>query len=89
MGIITDLLKEIPLSAVLKERLVETEKNMAALEKENAALKHENSVLAAKNQHLTVALQKAQDEISRLKEPPIQQQPNYGSQPRIKGRMER
>jgi hypothetical protein len=61
MSIITDILKEIPLSAVLKERLTEAEAKMAALEKENAVLK-------AENQNLRVDLQKAQEEIRTLKD---------------------
>jgi len=32
MGFITDLLKEVPLSAVLKERLTEAEKKLASSE---------------------------------------------------------
>ena len=39
MGIITDILKEIPLSAVLKERLVDLGKRMDELDAENATLK--------------------------------------------------
>ena len=63
MGIITDILKEIPLSAVLRERLTDAEAKMATLEKENATLKTEN-------QNLRVDLKKAQDEVERLKRPP-------------------
>jgi septal ring factor EnvC (AmiA/AmiB activator) len=48
MGIITDILKEIPLSAVLRERLADQEIKMATLEAENAALKSENTVLKSK-----------------------------------------
>ena len=36
MSIITEILKEIPLSAVLKERLTEAESKMTILEKENS-----------------------------------------------------
>jgi regulator of replication initiation timing len=80
MSVITDILKEIPLSAVLKERLTEAEAKMAALEKENA-------VLNTENQNLRVDLQQARDEIERLKKKPTH--PGiWGSQPRIKGRME-
>ena len=39
MGSIIDILKEIPLSAVLKERLIDQERKMATLEKENAELR--------------------------------------------------
>ncbi len=45
---ILDWLKEIPLSAIYKERLVDSEKQIALLEKENAALKQENTVLKAR-----------------------------------------
>jgi len=63
MSIITDILKEIPLSAVLRERLTDAEAKMATLEKENTSLKTEN-------QNLRVDLKKAQDEITILKNPP-------------------
>jgi predicted nuclease with TOPRIM domain len=80
MSIITDILKEIPLSAVLRERLADAETKMATLEKENATLKTEN-------QNLRADLKKAHEEIERLKQP---KSPgvSWGSQPRIKGRME-
>jgi len=39
MGSIIDLLTEIPLSAVLKERLIDQERKMAILEKENEELR--------------------------------------------------
>jgi ribosomal protein L37AE/L43A len=45
---ILDWFKEIPLSAVLKERLIDLEKKLVALEKENAALKEENATLKLK-----------------------------------------
>jgi predicted Zn-ribbon and HTH transcriptional regulator len=48
MGVITDILKGIPLTAVLKERLAEQEAAMAALKTENTILKAENAVLKAK-----------------------------------------
>ncbi|MCX6922917.1 MAG: hypothetical protein NT154_06865, partial [Verrucomicrobia bacterium] len=70
---------EIPLSAVLKERLTEAETKMAALEKENAILKMEN-------QNLRVDFTKAQEEIGRLKQPQ-KLQSAWGSGPRIPGRM--
>jgi predicted nuclease with TOPRIM domain len=80
MGFITDILKEVPLSAVLRERLTEAETKMAALQTERDTLKTEN-------QNLRADLKKAHEEIERLKKPP--QHPGaWGSQPRIKGRME-
>ena len=63
MSIITDILKEIPLSAVLKERLADADTKMAALERENASLKTENK-------SLRIDLKTAQDEIERLKQQP-------------------
>ena len=48
MGMITDILKEIPLSALLKEKLTEAEKRYENLETENTALRAENEELKAK-----------------------------------------
>ena len=45
---ILDWFKEIPLSAVLKERITDLEKKVLMLEKENAALKEKNSKLNLK-----------------------------------------
>lgn len=50
MGVITDILKEIPLSAVLKERIVGYEKAMSILEVENKELKLENATLKAEKE---------------------------------------
>jgi len=66
MGVITDILKEIPLSAVLKERLAEAELKMATLEKDNAILKDENAALKQKNTALNADLQQAKQEIANL-----------------------
>lgn len=41
MGIITDILKEIPLSAVLREKIIALETKMSILESENLVLKKE------------------------------------------------
>ena len=41
MGIITEILKELPLSAVLREKIVGLETKMSALESENLVLKKE------------------------------------------------
>lgn len=53
MGVITDIMKEIPLSTILRERLVDQatdfEEKMSLLESENAVLKSENTVLKDKN----------------------------------------
>lgn len=67
MSIITDILKEVPLSAVLKERLTQAEAQVTDLEKENASLKTENEKLRAD-------LKKAHDEIERLKQVPSARQ---------------
>jgi hypothetical protein len=47
MGVLIDILKEVPLSAVLKEHLKELEAKMAALETENSRLTTENEALLA------------------------------------------
>ncbi len=52
MGLITDLLKEIPLSAVIREKLIETEKKLSVLEQQN--------------KHLQMNLNQANKEIERL-----------------------
>lgn len=62
MGVILDLLKEVPLSAVLQERLREQESKMAALQAENAALKTENAALKAQVEDLQLALQQVEGE---------------------------
>jgi hypothetical protein len=53
MGIITDILKEIPLSAVLRERLQELEKKHSDLETENTKVKEENRKLKSRLEELT------------------------------------
>jgi hypothetical protein len=60
MGIIMDILKDIPLSAVLRERLADQEAKMAVLETENAALKAKVAILEAENVHLRAKLEKMQ-----------------------------
>jgi hypothetical protein len=77
MSIITDILKEIPLSTVLRERLTHAEGKMAVLEKQSAKkdiLLAEKDVLLrdrdAKIQALELDLKKAQEEIDRLRQPP-------------------
>lgn len=62
MGILTDILKDIPLSAVLRERVAEQEKKMTVLEKENTILKAENTVLKAENAKLIAQLQQIHEE---------------------------
>jgi response regulator of citrate/malate metabolism len=53
MGILTDILKELPLSAVLRERLQELEKRYDRLEEENRKLKDENCELKKKLHDVT------------------------------------
>ena len=50
MGVITDLIKDLPLAPILRERLIDSERQMAALEKENAILEAENAALKEKLQ---------------------------------------
>jgi hypothetical protein len=45
MGWITDILKEVPLSAVLREKLSDVEREVTALKQENATLREENARL--------------------------------------------
>lgn len=86
MGKITDILREIPLSVVLKEQLTEAKSRVAALEKENTGLKAELAVIQAENQKLDAKLEKAEEEINRLRQPG-KLEAAWGSQRRIPGRM--
>src|SRR5438876_1020527 len=45
MGLITDIIKGLPISAVLEDKLKEAEKRYEALESENQQLRGENSKL--------------------------------------------
>jgi hypothetical protein len=65
MGIITDILKDIPLSAVLRERLSDQETKMTILEAENAALKTENLALKNENFDLNSLVKDLRQEIQR------------------------
>lgn len=79
MGLITDILKEVPLSGVLRERLTEADKKLEAAEVKIRELETENAKLRA-------SLQQKDAEIAQLRQPATQQVA-WGSQPRIKGRM--
>jgi len=68
MGVLTDILKEIPLSAVLKERLAAAEDRMGTLEKETATLKNENTHLRLENANLRQQVQKLQPVAHALSE---------------------
>ena len=86
MGFLTDWLKEIPLSAVLKERLAGADAKYDELQSKHEGLQKENS-------DLRELIQKKDAEIADLKKlaESLQQPPGvprWGSQPRIKGRME-
>ena len=59
MGIISDIrgtLKEIPLSDIIRERLIMAERDIEKLEKENVNLKEENSRLKKENNELNERL---------------------------------
>ena len=63
MGIIIDILKEIPLSAVLKERLIETEAKMTAMQEKASNAEAKNSILKEENEKLRLQLQTLQTEM--------------------------
>lgn len=67
MGIITDILKEVPLSAVLRERLADQETKMSALEAENLVLKKENSDLKCLIENLRQEIQRRDDVVQKEK----------------------
>lgn len=67
MGILTDIFKEIPLSAVLRERLLSQEIKMTDLEAENAALKTDLAKSQKENEEL-------RSKIKQYKEVPNQRQ---------------
>ena len=79
MGIITDILKDIPLSAVLRERLIDYEKKMAILEAENATLKTENLTLNNKNSELEILVEKLRQVIQQAKD--IQKEKSHNNLP--------
>jgi regulator of replication initiation timing len=62
MGEILDMLREIPLSAVLKERLVDKEAEIAALKSKIAILEEENAALKAENAELKTKLQQIESD---------------------------
>ncbi len=67
MGIITDILKEIPVNAVLRSKLVELEKRYEELEAENTQLKSENQRLKSKLEELTSSDKLCENEVKILK----------------------
>ncbi len=58
MGIITDILKDIPLSAVLRERITDLESKMTTMQQENTSLKDENHKLKTENIELKQQIEK-------------------------------
>lgn len=66
MGIITDILKEIPLGAVLREKLQELEKKYSELETENTKLKEKNRKLTSRLEELTKTSELSENEIRIL-----------------------
>jgi hypothetical protein len=77
MGIILDLLKEIPLSAVLRERLSAQETDfgtkLSVLTDENTVLKKKNTALKKENAVLKRQLQKLRAIIQQCKKAPKNQ----------------
>jgi regulator of replication initiation timing len=96
MSIIADiekLITEHGSAAILREKvgLLELQRGSATSERDKAlsevsSLKKQIESLESDNANLKIELQKARDEIERLKQP---KSPgvSWGSQPRIKGRM--
>jgi predicted ArsR family transcriptional regulator len=66
MGIITDILKELPLNAVLRDKLQDLERKYGALEVENAKLKEENQELKTKLKELTITGKLSEPEVKIL-----------------------
>jgi transposase-like protein len=54
MGAILNLMKEVPLTAIVKERLAAAEQEIVTLKRENSILKEENSILKSKVQNLEI-----------------------------------
>ncbi|MDX6405951.1 MAG: hypothetical protein QOH70_3406 [Blastocatellia bacterium] len=66
MGLITDLLKDIPLSAVLREKLASAEQNYAALDTENAILKDDKRDLQVRVVELERQVDDLNQELEKL-----------------------
>ena len=64
MGLLTDILKEIPQAAVLKEKIADIEAKYAAADTENAILKDDIRKLKAEN----IELKKQVEEINHASE---------------------
>ena len=66
MGFLIDLFKEIPLSAVLKERLAGADAKYGDLQSKHEVLHKENEDLRTENATLRVNIQKKDAEIADL-----------------------
>jgi chromosome segregation ATPase len=66
MGLITDLLKDIPLSAVLREKMASAEQKYAALDTENAILKDDKRELQVRVMELERQVGDLKQEIEKL-----------------------
>lgn len=69
MGLVADLLKDIPLSSVLKEKIATFEEENATLKQENASLKDDIRALTTKVQKLEAEVVSLKDEIKTLAQP--------------------
>ena len=66
MGFITDILKDIPVNAVLRSKLEETERKYEELEAENVKLREENQRLKSKVKELTGSDELCENEVKIL-----------------------
>ena len=80
MGWITDILKEVPLSAVLREKL-------ATADSEIDTLKTENTNLRQLVKQQDGEIDRLKKEVASLQKPKTVPDVAWSSQPRIKGRM--
>ena len=80
MGFITDILKEVPLSAVLHEKL-------ATADSEIDTLKTENTNLRQLVKQQDGEIDRLKKEVASLQKPKTVPDVAWSSQPRIKGRM--
>ena len=81
MGFITDLLKDVPLSAVLKERLAIADKEIETMKSKHTVLESENTILKSENANLDQLNQQKDQEIQKLK----QKIKDFHSSPRFSG----
>ena len=67
MGFILDIIKDIPVNAVLRDKLQQLEKKYEELEAENTQLKDENQRLKIKVKKLTSSDELCENEVNILK----------------------